>query len=256
MSEIWKPLNRYEGIYEISNFGRVSRVVNMNILSWHPRKNDYIVSVTKDGKSEIIYLREAVKEHFLPSEIMYSIGDAENIMNLPDPWLEDLEGEVWKPITEEIGGHEVSNKGRVKYIGNTEGKKPKIIPQRIGTKGYPLVTLYHKKEKYTVRVHRLVAKYFIDNPEDLPFVNHIDGDKLNSHATNLEWVTPIGNMRHAVENGLMPNAKMLTDEEVKSIRGKYYNEEITQTQLAKNYGVSISVISNIVNYKTYRKVGR
>ena len=52
-------------------------------------------------------------------------------------------------------------------------------------------------------VHRLLAEQHIPNPKNLPFVNHIDGDKLNNNLKNLEWVTPGDNVRHAHKIGLM-----------------------------------------------------
>lgn len=62
-----------------------------------------------------------------------------------------------------------------------------------------------------VRVHRLVALAFIDNPLNKPYVNHIDGNKLNNHYTNLEWCTDSENMHHAFDNGLCVNDKAFND---------------------------------------------
>ena len=55
--------------------------------------------------------------------------------------------------------------------------------------------------------HRLVAEYFIDNPNDYPIVNHIDGNKANNHIENLEWCTYSQNNIHAYKNGLNTSKK-------------------------------------------------
>jgi hypothetical protein len=58
------------------------------------------------------------------------------------------------------------------------------------------------REKATYKVHREVAKAFIDNPNNLPQVNHKDGNKENNSVGNLEWVTNQENANHAIQNGL------------------------------------------------------
>lgn len=61
-------------------------------------------------------------------------------------------------------------------------------------KGYHMVMLGAKNKRY---VHRLVAEAFCDNPNNLPQVNHKDGDKTNNRCENLEWVTRSQNQKHS-----------------------------------------------------------
>lgn len=89
--------------------------------------------------------------------------------------------EVWK----EIDGFEnylVSNKGSV-FSKNAN----KIIANFYDTKGYVRVSLYKNSKRHDKRVHRLVASAFIDNPNNLPQVNHKDEVKENNCVENLEW---------------------------------------------------------------------
>lgn len=68
--------------------------------------------------------------------------------------------------------------------------------------GYYVITLSKKGKAKTFRYHRLVAEVLIPNPDKKPFVNHKDGNKLNFHPSNLEWVTEKENSEHAVNSGL------------------------------------------------------
>ena len=112
--------------------------------------------------------------------------------------------EIWK----EIKGHsnyEVSNLGRVrskdKYITTKKGWKffckGRILKPWFAS--YLTVQLTNN-ERHTI--HRLVAEAFIPNPDNKPYVNHIDGDKRNCKVENLEWVTHQENCKHAYETGL------------------------------------------------------
>lgn len=86
-----------------------------------------------------------------------------------------------------------------------QGKKRKIPHEMIGgvdNDGYRLVTLTHNHIKYTRKIHRLVAEYFIPNPFKKPEVNHKDGNKFNNDISNLEWVYSWENAEHAALSGL------------------------------------------------------
>lgn len=90
--------------------------------------------------------------------------------------------EQWKNI--EGYNYQVSTKGRIR------NKTTKAIKKSfINDRGYVIVSLYKEKRLKTFRVHRLVAMAFIDNPNNLPEVNHLDENKQNNQPTNLEWCT-------------------------------------------------------------------
>lgn len=72
---------------------------------------------------------------------------------------------------------------------------------------YKFVTLLIDGKQKRMRVHRLVAETFIDNPENKPYVNHINGKKDDNNVENLEWVTPSENTKHAIQAGLFQNGR-------------------------------------------------
>ena len=78
---------------------------------------------------------------------------------------------------------------------------------------YLQVSLWKDNQGTSFYVHRLVAQAFLPNPLNMPEVNHIDGDRTNNTATNLEWVDRQGNAQHAVRSGLRVYTNRLTHEE-------------------------------------------
>lgn len=81
-------------------------------------------------------------------------------------------------------------------------RKGRILKGQLTKQGYEKVNLYKARKMRSFVVHRLVAINFIDNVENKPEVNHIDGNKLNNKANNLEWVTSSENQIHAYKNEL------------------------------------------------------
>ena len=108
--------------------------------------------------------------------------------------------EEWKRI-ENFKGYEVSNWGRIKsFKKSTEGT---ILRTVVDKYGYEVIRIYRNDNKrVTLKVHRIVAMYFVDNPHCKPEVNHIDGNKQNNHYANLEWCYRNENIQHAYNNRL------------------------------------------------------
>lgn len=112
--------------------------------------------------------------------------------------------EEWKDITGYDGRYSVSNKGRLRRnewtVETTDGRlityKEMIMSTPPNKDGYPIANLTKDKKRRTVRVHRIVAKEFVDNPNNYIEVNHIDEVKDNNNADNLEWCTRQHNMIH------------------------------------------------------------
>lgn len=127
--------------------------------------------------------------------------------------------EIWKSLPEYVGV-EVSNLGRVRK--NTRKHHNDVINEFCKDRdGYCRCTVSLPNGKYTSEpVHRLIAKAFIDNPENKPCVNHKDNDRTNNRVENLEWVTPKENVMHSFLYGErkrlkeVPRTTVLTDFQV------------------------------------------
>ena len=166
--------------------------------------------------------------------------------------------EDWKiiPSTD----YYVSSKGRIKHFKHNRWV---FVSLSKTNDGYSKCTLFiNGKAKY-YRVHRLVANAFIPNPLNKPTVNHIDGNKDNNSADNLEWSTLSEQMVHAYATGLKKPVKgcnhpssTLTQEQVDEIRSLYkpHDKQFGMIALAKRFNVSEVTISRIVRNKSYINV--
>lgn len=97
--------------------------------------------------------------------------------------------EEWRAVMGYEGLYEVSSDGRVRSL-NYRGVQGRIEDLSPGDKGgYLAVVLYSRGVQQGRLVHRLVAQAFLDNPLELPEVNHIDENPSNNHVSNLEWCT-------------------------------------------------------------------
>lgn len=109
--------------------------------------------------------------------------------------------ETWRTIFN-YPNYEISNNGKVRNI------KSKLIKKYATThNGYFRVQLLNYSGGKCFMVHRLVAEAFIPNPNNLPQVNHIDGNKQNNSVENLEWCTCSYNINEAFKMGLCKTSK-------------------------------------------------
>lgn len=151
-----------------------------------------------------------------------------------------------KPI--QFEGYEfysVSEDGTV--INRNTGK---VLKPDLNYTGYKRVTLWCVKfGRRREFVHRLVAIHYLPNPDNLPIVNHIDGVKLNTHYTNLEWITRKENAQHAFQTGLRIGPKKLSPDIVKLIKALRL-EGWSRKRIAEHMGYKESRISDaLYRYK-------
>jgi hypothetical protein len=126
-----------------------------------------------------------------------------------------MEIEIWKDIEGYECLYQASNFGRIKClykIRNIGGRKnirtypEKIMKQRkLPQRNYMYIILCKDGVQRSFTVHRIIAKLFVENPENLPQVNHKDCDSFNNKSDNLEWCTGSQNMIHAFLNGKLPS---------------------------------------------------
>ena len=114
--------------------------------------------------------------------------------------------ESWKYVEGYEYLYQVSNTGFVKSIARY-GTKGKIMIPLDNGKGYLRIKLSKNNFAKRVMLHRIIAKAFIPNPENKPYINHIDGNKKNNSIENLEWCTQKENVSHAWVNGLNENVR-------------------------------------------------
>jgi hypothetical protein len=158
--------------------------------------------------------------------------------------------EQWRDVPGFEGRYQVSDQGRVKtFCRHAEGR---IMHPTLLSSGYLQACLTSPNgAQVRYRLHRLVALVFIPNPDNLPEVDHLDCDKQNCAAANLEWVTSQENMRRAAQNGLMLRGEKnhkarLTAADVSVIRGDAL-AGVGVRALAARYGVHRNTIGLILS---------
>ena len=152
--------------------------------------------------------------------------------------------------------YQVSNLGKIKSLdriikrkdGVSQFKKGKIKTPKITSDGYYAITLSKNGNSKTMGIHIIVAQHFVPNPENKKEVNHIDFNRKNNYANNLEWCTHQENIQHSSNNGRYkqrdfngknnPNYGGLSNQHKKNISkgsiGKVIGKEARQN-MSKNH---------------------
>lgn len=173
--------------------------------------------------------------------------------------------EIWSNI-KGFDNYKVSNYGRVVNKSTNYELTPSV------RKNYFRVALYDSQGGHWQSVHRLVAEAFIPNPNNMPQINHKDGNKQNNYVENLEWCNNSHNQLHAWRTGLQHRTakhekqiakltelnkrtkRTLSNEQVLFIRKNYVKGNTTYKYFADLFGVSQKTIEMVVKYKRYKEV--
>ena len=147
----------------------------------------------------------------------------------------------WRPVVGCEGYLEVSREGDIRTVGRTytgrngsiKTVKQKVLSTQEDSKGYLRCRTSIHGNKLTIKVHRAVAQAFVENPDNKPQVDHIDGNKHNNHADNLRWATNRENFDFSVENGLRKNSFMSLTEIRKTEKWKQKARETCKRVFSK-----------------------
>lgn len=147
--------------------------------------------------------------------------------------------EIWKDIPNYENLYQISNLGRIKSLQNY--RKYNILTPRI-KKGYYTIGLRKNGKRKWYLIHRLVAKTFIPNNDNLPQVNHIDENKLNNRVNNLEWCNASYNNNYGTRQERVSNTNKL--------RKEVYKYDKEGNLLAKYHSVKEASIKNKCSIST------
>jgi hypothetical protein len=173
--------------------------------------------------------------------------------------LDSLPNEEWRYVANTNNRYLVSNMGRLLTTGYKNSKICSIMKPAKDANGYYRTMMLLNGKLKTVKLHRVVAEAWIENPLNKLQVNHINFERDDNRVYNLEWATPKENSMHSYVNGrikkpictnFVKGSKIgtakLNEEKVKEIREKFKPRIYTRKMLAAEYGVSPSTIQDVI----------
>lgn len=183
------------------------------------------------------------------------------------PQIINMPQEEWRDIEDYEGLYAISNYGRI-YSAPRKHTKGGIIKQSFSNSGYLQVHLCKNSISKTYQSHRLVAKHFLDNPDNLPEVNHKDERKDNNCVWNLEYCSRIYNQKYgtaiermakshnykesAIKSAMHHDYKEVAKKQAKRVMQLSDNGEIVKIwdsmrDVARAFNISVSNISSACN---------
>lgn len=165
-------------------------------------------------------------------------------MKAKDKRIKDLLDSGKYDVTEE--GAVISNQ----YRGNKNRSEP--LKPCTGKDGYERVVLSDDIGAMSCCVHRVVAIKYLENADNLPEINHIDGSRSNNHLSNIEWVTRKENVRHSISDEPHWSAKI--DAKIAKKVKEMIADERGSTYIAKKLGITRSIVESIRRGVTWKGV--
>lgn len=177
--------------------------------------------------------------------------------------------EQWKEIKGNRETYEISSLGNIRTKDREGARshhvKGHILTQHDNSNGYLRCDINIDGKTKSHLIHRLVAEKFIPNPDNKPFVNHIDGNKHNNSVNNLEWCTRSENERHAWKTGLkhdiatkgeLHGMHKLSKKDAEYIRTNHIRNggSMKTGELARKFNVNPQTITEIVSERIWRSI--
>lgn len=202
------------------------------------------------------------KKHIQLQKRYISLLEYDISQGIPD-------NEIWVNIKKYEGIYQLSNYGNIRtlegfFIKKRRGgklemavyKEEKSRTLRKDKNGYLRISLWENETVEWCICHRLVAMYFVPNPNNYPVVMHLDNNPSNSFFKNLRWGTQKMNIQQSIADGRWRfggknNKTVLSEIQIPEIR-RLLNEGIPRRQIAKQYNVSKGAIENIRKGLTWK----